>query len=84
MDRGCDGRAPRGPFSPEPAFFGYTYPKPDGIERTAGWNTDLGEFALAYEDVRKNPSPRDKILQFFESTYAAGAELRGWDEDFVT
>ena len=67
----------------EPAFFAYTYPKPEGIEGTAGWSTDLGEFALSYDDVRKSPSPRDKILQFFESTYAAGAELRGWDEDFV-
>jgi len=80
----CCGFWPGHAEFPEPAFFAYTYPKPEGIERTAGWSTDLGEFALPYEDVRKSPSPRDKILQFFESTYAAGAELRGWDEDFVT
>ena len=80
----CCGFWPGHAEFPEPAFFAYTYPKPEGIERTAGWSTDLGEFALPYEDVRKSPSPHDEILQFFEGTYAAGAELRGWDEDFVT
>ncbi len=80
----CCGFWPGHAEFPEPAFFAYTYPKPDGIERTAGWSPDLGEFALSYEDVRKSPSPRDQILQFFERTYAAGAELRGWDEDLVT
>jgi hypothetical protein len=80
----CCGFWPGHAEFPEPAFFAYTYPKPEGIERTAGWSSDLGEFALSYEDVRKSPSPRDQILQFFESTYAAGAELRGWDEDLVT
>src|SRR5260370_30485289 len=79
----CCGFWPGHAELPEPAFFAYTYPKPEGIERTAGWNTDLAEFALSYEDVRKSPSPRDQILRFFESTYAAGAELRCWDEHFV-
>src|SRR5207245_1596328 len=74
----CCGFWPGHAEFPEPAFFAYTYPKPEGIERTTGWDTDLGEFALSYEEVRKSPSPRDKILQFFESTYAAGARLRGW------
>jgi hypothetical protein len=49
----------------------------------AGWSADLGEFALAYDDVRETASPRHAILQFFESTYAAGARLRGWDPGLV-
>ena len=49
----------------------------------ASWNSDLGEFALSYEDVRKSESPRDAILQFFGSTYAAGARLSGWDPGLV-
>jgi hypothetical protein len=63
--------------------------KPDGIDKQvieppeAGWNTDLGEFALLYENVRASPSPREAILQFFESTYAAGTRLGGWDPSLL-
>ena len=48
---------------PEPAFYAYAYPKPDGIETAdlgvagAAWNADLGEFILDYDDVRAAPSP---------------------------
>jgi hypothetical protein len=64
---------------PEPAFFAYTYPKPDGLESAAvrppqaGWNEDLGEFILRYEDVRTAPSPHQALLDFLESAYEAGA-----------
>jgi hypothetical protein len=81
----CAGFWPGHARFPRAAFFAYAYPKPDGIEEQtisppdAGWNSDLGEFALEYDDLRKSASPRDAILQFCESTYAAGARLRGWD-----
>jgi hypothetical protein len=58
----------------EPAFFAYTYPKPDGIEMAAPWwNEQMGEFILPYESVRTAPSPRETLLDFFERTYEAGA-----------
>jgi hypothetical protein len=85
----CGGFWPGFQRFPQAAFFSYTYPKPQGIEQVtiqpagAGWNADLGEFALLYEDVRKSPSPRDQILRFLESTYAAGARLRDWDPNLV-
>src|SRR5207302_1150776 len=47
---------------PEPAFFSYAYPKPDGLEEKsirpapAGWNPTLGEFVLRYDDVRTSPN----------------------------
>jgi uncharacterized protein DUF5996 len=88
-EQACAGFWPGHSRFPEPAFYAYTYPKPDGLERqpiepaAAGWNSDLGEFALPYEDVRKSTSPRDAILRFFESAYAAGASLTGWDPDLV-
>ncbi len=74
---------------PHPAFFAYTYPKPDHIEdepigpAQAGWNHDLGEFILPYDDVRTSRDPRQAILEFCESTYAAGARLRDWDPGLV-
>ena len=59
----------------EPAFFAYTYPKPDGIETAEPWwNDALGEFILPYEDVRTARSPREALLDFLERTYEAGAE----------
>jgi hypothetical protein len=88
-EQSCAGFWPGHSRFPEPAFYAYTYPKPNGLERqpiaptAAGWNAGLGEFALPYEDVRKSASPRDAILRFFESTYAAGASLTGWDPGLV-
>jgi hypothetical protein len=88
-EQSCAGFWPGHSRFPEPAFYAYTYPKPNGLDRQpiepaeAGWNSDLGEFALRYEDVRKSASPRDAILRFFESTYAAGASLTGWDPGLV-
>jgi hypothetical protein len=85
----CAGFWPGSPRFPRAAFFAYTYPKPEGIEEQAikpakaGWSADLGEFALAYDDVRESKSPRHEILQFFESTYAAGARLSAWDPGLV-
>jgi hypothetical protein len=85
----CVGFWPGQERFPRPAFFSYTYPKPDGIEQQpisppdASWNPDLGEFALEYDDVRKSASPRDAILQFCESCYAAGARLREWDSSLL-
>ena len=81
----CCGFWPGHSRFPQPAFFSYTYPKPDGIERQAiepaeaSWSPQLGEFALLYEDVRKSASPREAMLRFFESTYAAGARQARWD-----
>lgn len=85
----CAGWWPGSARYQHPAFYAYTYPKPAGLESQliepdqAGWNVDLGEFALPYEEVRRSESPRDAILKFFESTYAAGARLAGWDPSLV-
>jgi Family of unknown function (DUF5996) len=71
--------------TPEPAFFAYTYPKPAGLEEAevapagAAWNEAAGEFILSYEAVRSADDPRRALLEFCESTYAAGAGLAGWD-----
>ena len=80
----CAGFWPGSARYPRAAFYAYTYPKPDGIEKEgAGWSSELGEFALPYDDVRTSASPRAAILKFFESTYDAGARLGGWDPSLV-
>jgi hypothetical protein len=74
---------------PKPAFFAYTYPKPDGLSDSpvhpveARWDGDLSEFLLDYDDVRTAEDPREAILAFAHSTYEAGAELAGWDRSIL-
>jgi hypothetical protein len=45
----------------------------------AFYSTDLKEFLLPYEAVRKAESPDDVLLEFLQSTYEAAANAAGWD-----
>lgn len=70
---------------PGPAFYAYAYPEPDGYKTAtvrpahAHYDPRLGEFILPYDAVRGAADPDSSVLAFFESTYAAGASLGGWD-----
>ncbi len=78
---------PGGPQAPEPIFFSYAYPTPDGFKdqpvqpAAASWHDGLGEFVLPYEAVRTAASPEQALLDFLESTYAAAAKTADWDRD---
>jgi hypothetical protein len=67
------------------AFYAYAYPMPAGfgdarVEPAAAFfQRDLGEFILPYEAVRTADSPDDALMRFLETTYAAAADLAGWD-----
>ena len=67
------------------AFFSYTAPEPQGYPQhpvrpaEAFYHTELKEFLLMYEDVRKASSPEATLREFFQSTYEAGAILGNWD-----
>lgn len=69
----------------EAAFYAYAYPTPDGfadadVEPNAAYFfDDLGEFILPYEAVRTAGDPDAALMAFLESTYAAAADLAGWD-----
>jgi hypothetical protein len=69
----------------EAAFYCYAYPQPAGfgdvkIRPDAGcYNKDIGEFILPYEAVRQSAAPRETLLEFLQSTYAAAADLAKWD-----
>jgi hypothetical protein len=70
-----------------PAYYCYTVPQPAGIEKelirpaAAGWNTQLSEFILMYDDVRRAESPERDLYEFLETTYEAGALLGKWDRE---
>src|SRR6266568_1332261 len=67
------------------AFYSYAYPQPAGFAEAAisppaaFYNRDFGEFVLPYDAVREAPRPRELLLEFLESTYAAAAGLGKWD-----
>jgi hypothetical protein len=67
-----------------PAFYAYMAPEPTGYStraslRHGGYNDQMHEFILMYDDVRRAKSPRGEILEFAQRTYEAGADLAGWD-----
>jgi hypothetical protein len=68
-----------------PAFFAYVFPEPPGCADAslspdaAFYHPDLSEFVLPYDEVRKSENPDAMILDFFNSTFEAGATLAGWD-----
>lgn len=85
----CVGFWPGNAKVPAPNFFGYASPAPAGMEkervRPAGahWDPTIREFLLPYDDVRTAASPRDAVLEFCDSVYAAGARLGRWPADLL-
>ena len=71
--------------SGEGSFYSYAYPEPEGFASwparpdAASYDPALGEFLLPYEAVRLAENPDAMLLDFFQSTYEAAAELAGWD-----
>jgi hypothetical protein len=67
-----------------PTFYAYAYADPAGFKdarvapAAAHWDTALGEFVLPYEAMRASPRPDDDLLDFFQSTYGAAADLAHW------
>jgi hypothetical protein len=45
----------------------------------AFFSKDFGEFILPYDAVRQAESPDKILLEFFQTTYEAAADLAQWD-----
>ncbi|MBS2033007.1 MAG: hypothetical protein JST54_34360 [Deltaproteobacteria bacterium] len=67
------------------SFYAYAAPEPAGF-RTAAvhpaaayYSERLGEYVMPYEAVRRAAHPRERIVEFCQSVYEAGASLGGWD-----
>jgi hypothetical protein len=76
---------PGGVQLPEPIFYAYAVPEPNGLKEAAAqppaayYHRELGEFILPYDAVRTSGDPDDAIRQFVDSTYTQAATLAGWD-----
>jgi hypothetical protein len=71
----------------EPTFYAYAYPTPDGFgdvgvqPAQAHFHQDLREFVLSYDAVRTAKDPEAALMAFLTTTYAAAADLGGWDRE---
>jgi hypothetical protein len=67
------------------AFYSYAYPEPVGFAEAplrppaAVFDPNLQEFILDYDAVRTSADPDGMLLDFFQSTYEAAANLGRWD-----
>ena len=79
------GLWPGGPGMEQPVFYSYAYPEPPGFAAAAVrpdaafYSREFGEFLLPYDAVRAAAAPDALLLDFLQSTYAAAADLGGWD-----
>jgi hypothetical protein len=76
---------PGGAALPEPIFYAYAYPEPEGFKdfrvgpERASYNTDFKEFVLPYDAVRASADPDAALLRFLQDTYEAAATQAQWD-----
>jgi hypothetical protein len=76
---------PGGGPIPEPVFYAYAYPEPEGFRSypikpgAARYSEEMREFVLPYEAVRTAASPDEALLDFAQTTYAAAADRGNWD-----
>lgn len=70
---------------PFAAFYSYAYPEPDGYNlykvapEEAYYHETLREFILPYDAVLKAEDGAATLLNFFQTTYEAAAQLGKWD-----
>ena len=73
--------------SPTAIFYSYAYPEPPGFgaakvsPNEASYSTQLHEFTLPYDAVRRAASPDDALFEFAQSTYDAASVLGKWDRE---
>jgi uncharacterized protein DUF5996 len=71
--------------APQPVFYSYAYPEPEGFSAAkvspdgAGYNSQLREFILPYDEVRQAASPDEFLLEFLQSSYEAAADSGRWN-----
>jgi hypothetical protein len=72
---------------PEPVFYSYIYPEPEGYKTAnirpdeAYYHQTLREFILPYKAIQTAESPKYKLLEFFHSSFRSGVILAKWNRD---
>jgi hypothetical protein len=80
---------PGDPRHPAAAFYAYAHPRPDGFGQqqlspaAARWDEALGEYILAWDDVRRRPEPHGTALEFARSAFRHTCAVCGWDDSLA-
>jgi hypothetical protein len=70
---------------PGPVYYAYAAPEPPGLREEpirpaeAHFDPRLSEFILPYDTLRQASQPREKLMEFLQSTYEAGAKCAQWN-----
>jgi hypothetical protein len=68
-----------------PAFFTYAVPEPAGFAEAfiprATYIPSLRGFFVDQDDLRATADPARTLLDFYQRSYAAAADLAGWDRE---
>jgi hypothetical protein len=76
---------PGDPNHPKAAFYAYSHPAPEGFAgadvepAAAGWDGELGEYVLEWDDVVASADPHATALAFARSVFAHACAVCGWD-----
>ena len=71
---------------PRAAFYGFSFPSPEGLfsavlsPPAARFDAELGEFVLDWDDVRSAADPAGDALLFARSVFRHASALSGWDD----
>ncbi len=70
-----------------PAFFAYAHPAPEGFSDLelplGGWNAQLGEYILDWEELRRTPDPDAAALEFGRTLFRHSCAVCDWDADLA-
>ena len=78
---------PGGAQLPYPLFYSYAYPEVQGFADVplgppgARYDGTFHEFILPYDVVQRSNTPDATVLEFLQGSYAAAANLAGWDRN---
>ncbi len=76
---------PGDPRHPAAAFYAYAHPAPPGFSdgkltpEAAHWDAGLGEYILAWDDIRATDDPHGAALSFARSAFTHSCEVCRWD-----
>ena len=54
-----------------------------GSARAAGWNAELREYVLEWEDLLAEPDPHAAALAFGRAVVAHACDVCGWDPELA-
>ena len=81
---------PGDPRLPQPAYYSYAHPAPEGFAEgklqpeAAHWHAEMGLFLLDWDDVLASDDPHATGLEFARSSFRHACAVCGWDASLAS